>query len=109
MLDTLSAGRFPDDPDGHRIAALAARSGAKTGERIREYWEVLTRLVLTSEETLLQQSADADRVEVDIGAELYPPRRIEARAWPQHDGGAQLRCCRSAATIIGSCRSFASG
>ncbi|WP_309662615.1 PrsW family glutamic-type intramembrane protease [Sphingomonas sp.] len=68
MLDTLSAGRFPGDPGGQRIAALAARSGAETGERIREYWEVLTRLVLTSEETLLQQSADADRVEADIGA-----------------------------------------
>lgn len=68
LLDTLSAGRFPDDPGGQRIAALAARSGARTGERIREYWEVLTRLVLTSEETLLQQSADGDRVEVDSGA-----------------------------------------
>jgi RsiW-degrading membrane proteinase PrsW (M82 family) len=68
MLATLSAGCFPDDPRGQRIAALAARSGAQTGERIREYWEVLTRLVLTSEETLLQQSEDGDRVEVDIGA-----------------------------------------
>ncbi len=68
MLDTLSAGRFPDDPGGQRIAALAARSGPQTAELIREYWEVLTRLVLTSEETLLRQSADADRVEADIGA-----------------------------------------
>jgi len=68
MLDALSAGRFPDDPGGKRIAALAARSGTQTGEQIREYWELLTRLVLTSEETLLQQSADADRVEADIGA-----------------------------------------
>jgi RsiW-degrading membrane proteinase PrsW (M82 family) len=68
MLDTLSAGRFPDDPGGRRIAALAAREGARGGEQIREYWEVLTRLVLTSEETLLQQSADGTRVEADIGA-----------------------------------------
>ena len=67
MLDTLSAGRFPDNPDGHRIAELAARSGPQNGELIREYWEVLTRLVLTAEETLLQQSLDADRVKVDIG------------------------------------------
>src|SRR5688500_10090166 len=67
MLDTLSAGRFPDDPGGQRIAALAARSGAQTGERIREYWEQLTRLVLPSDEILLQQSEDPDRVEVDIG------------------------------------------
>ena len=68
MLDTLIAGRFPDDAAGRRIAALAARSGAQNGERIREYWEVLTRLVVTAEETLLNQSADADRVEADIGA-----------------------------------------
>ena len=70
MLETLSAGRFPDDPGGRRIAALAARSGAQTGERIREYWELLTRLVLTSEETLLRQSADADKVEADSGADF---------------------------------------
>jgi RsiW-degrading membrane proteinase PrsW (M82 family) len=68
LLDTLSAGRFPDDPGGRRIAALAARFGGETGELIREYWEVLTRLVLMSEETLLQQSADAARVEADTAA-----------------------------------------
>ena len=68
LLETLSAGRFPDDPGGRRIAALAERSGAKTGERIREYCELLTRLVLTSEETLLEQSADAGRVEADSAA-----------------------------------------
>jgi protease PrsW len=68
LLDKLSAGRFPDDPGGRRIAALAARSGTRTGDLIREYWEVLTRLVLTSEETLLQQSADAGRVEADSRA-----------------------------------------
>ena len=67
MLDTLSAGRFPDDPVGRRISALAARSGAQTGQRIREYWEQLTRLVLASEEILLEQSADGERVEADIG------------------------------------------
>ena len=68
MLDTLSAGRFPDDQGGRRVAALADRSGARTGKLIREYWEVLTRLVMKSEDTLLLQSADADRVEADIGA-----------------------------------------
>ena len=67
MLDALSAGRFPDDPVGRRIAALALRSGAQTGERIREYWEQLTRLVLASEEILLEQSADGERIEADIG------------------------------------------
>jgi RsiW-degrading membrane proteinase PrsW (M82 family) len=65
MLETLRAGRFPDDPGGHRIAALAARSGAQTGELIREYWELLTRLVVASEETLLAQSANGERVEAD--------------------------------------------
>jgi RsiW-degrading membrane proteinase PrsW (M82 family) len=68
LLETLNAGRFPDDPDGRRIAALAARSGAKTGELIREYWALLTRLVLTSEEILLEQSADTERVEADSAA-----------------------------------------
>ncbi|MEO7366059.1 MAG: PrsW family glutamic-type intramembrane protease [Sphingomicrobium sp.] len=68
MLDTLAAGQFPDTPPGRRIAALAARSGAATSEQIREYWEVLARLVLTAEETLLKQSGDGDRVEADTGA-----------------------------------------
>jgi RsiW-degrading membrane proteinase PrsW (M82 family) len=68
MLDALSAGRFPDDPGGQRIAALAARAGMPTGELIREYWEVLTRLVLTAEETLLQQSTDVGRVKADSAA-----------------------------------------
>jgi RsiW-degrading membrane proteinase PrsW (M82 family) len=70
LLDTLSAGYFPDDPGGRRVAALATRSGAQTGELIREYWELLTRLVLTSEETLLRQSADGDRIEADTGADF---------------------------------------
>ena len=70
LLNTLSTGRFPEDNGGRRIAALAARSGAQTGERIREYWETLTRLVLTSEETLLQQSAEGDRIKADSGADF---------------------------------------
>ena len=68
MLETLSAGHFPDDPGGRRIAALAARSDTHTGDMIREYWQVLTRLVLTSEETLLEQSADSERIEADSAA-----------------------------------------
>ena len=68
MLETLTAGRFPDDPAGRRIAALTARIGGETGALVREYWELMTRLVLTSEETLLKQSSDADRVETDAGA-----------------------------------------
>ncbi|MEO8547069.1 MAG: PrsW family glutamic-type intramembrane protease [Sphingomicrobium sp.] len=68
LLETLNSGRFPDDPDGRRVAAFAARSGPKNGELIREYWELLTRLVLTSEEILLQQSANSERVEADSAA-----------------------------------------
>ena len=68
MLDRLSAGHFPDDPGSRRIAALAARAGARTGKLIREYWELLTRLVLTAEETLVQQSMDGHRIETDVGA-----------------------------------------
>ena len=68
LLETLTAGRFPDDPGGRRMAALAARSGARTGALIREYYEVLTRLVLTAEETLLQESADEEEADADSAA-----------------------------------------
>ena len=68
MLETLNVRRFPDDPSGRRIAALAARSGAQTGEQIREYWGLLTRLVVASEDTLLEQSANVDLVEADARA-----------------------------------------
>lgn len=68
LLATLRAGRFPDDPGGQRIAALAARSGPRTGALIREYYELLTRLVLTAEETLLEESADADEADADSAA-----------------------------------------
>ena len=68
MLESLSAGGFPDDASGRRIAALAARAGPQAGEMIREYWQLLARLVLAAEETLLKQSADPERVETDIGA-----------------------------------------
>jgi RsiW-degrading membrane proteinase PrsW (M82 family) len=68
LLETLSAGRFPDDPRGRRIAALAARSGARTGALIREYYELLARLVLTAEETLLEESADSDEADADSAA-----------------------------------------
>jgi RsiW-degrading membrane proteinase PrsW (M82 family) len=68
LLETLSAGRFPDDPRGRRIAALAARSGGRTGALIREYYELLARLVLTAEETLLEESADSDEADADSAA-----------------------------------------
>ena len=68
LLETLRDGRFPDDPGGRRIAALAARSGARTGALIREYCELLARLVVTAEETLLEESADDDQANADSSA-----------------------------------------
>ena len=68
MLETLRSGAFPDDHPGQRVAALAARSGPAAGDRIREYWQVLAQLVLTAEETLLQQSTEEERKLADAGA-----------------------------------------
>jgi RsiW-degrading membrane proteinase PrsW (M82 family) len=77
MLETLRSGQFPDDATGRRIAALAARSGPQNGERIREYWEVQTRLVLTAEETLLEQSHSDGRVETDIEEALSRAAKLK--------------------------------
>jgi RsiW-degrading membrane proteinase PrsW (M82 family) len=68
QLDILRDGKFPDDASGKRIAALAQRADARTAERIREYCEGLTALVLTAEDTLLLQSSDSDRVSADAAA-----------------------------------------
>ena len=65
LIDTLYAGRFPDDPRWARIAALAERSDPKTGAMIRDYVVLLSELILISEETLLEQSADAHRLASD--------------------------------------------
>jgi hypothetical protein len=68
MLKTLRSGAFPDDVHGRRIAALAARAGTGASDSIREYWEVLTSLVLTAEETLLEQSTADERTVADARA-----------------------------------------
>jgi RsiW-degrading membrane proteinase PrsW (M82 family) len=68
MLEAFSEGRFPDDPANRRIAQLAARSDRQTGERIREYCELLTRLVATAEDILLEQSGDRERVAADASS-----------------------------------------
>lgn len=70
LLETLSSGRFQDDPAGRRIAALAARSDSQTAAHIHEYSQLLTRLVLIAEDTLLEQSTAADRIDADLGADL---------------------------------------
>ena len=52
-LGQLSAGAFPDDASGQRIAALAARAGPVGGERIRDYLATHMALVVAAEEKLL--------------------------------------------------------
>ena len=70
LLKTLEAGAFPDKPGWRRIDELVERSDPQTGVLIREYVNVLTRLVLTEEEILLRQSQETVRVEAD-GAALF--------------------------------------
>ena len=64
-LEALQAGRFPDDDSGRKIAALAARSDDATAARIREYFQLMTWLLLKAENTLHDQVEDADRLEVE--------------------------------------------
>ena len=68
QLEILRAGRFPDDASGRRIVALARRGNAARAERIREYCEALTALVLAAEDILLEQAGDSDRLSVDAAA-----------------------------------------
>ena len=70
LFQSLSSGRFPDDPAGRRLAALAARSDAQTASRIHEYSQLLTRLVLVAENTLLEQSTAGDRIDVDLESDF---------------------------------------
>ena len=76
-LETLRQGQFPDDASGRRLAALAGRSGTTTGERIREYCEVLTGLVVAAEDALARQSSDQHRVEIDASDGFARLARLE--------------------------------
>jgi len=58
-LDALTAGNWPDSAAGRRISALAARLDPEAGKRVLRYWEVLTRLVVEAEETMIEE-ADGD-------------------------------------------------
>jgi RsiW-degrading membrane proteinase PrsW (M82 family) len=58
-LDALAAGRWPESQAGRRIAGLAARLDPESGKRVQRYWEVLTRLVVEAEETMIEE-ADGD-------------------------------------------------
>ncbi|HEU4649792.1 MAG TPA: hypothetical protein VFS49_00110, partial [Croceibacterium sp.] len=76
MLETLRAGRFPQDKWGHSIAALAARIGPEASRHMRDYWEVQAWLVLKAEEVLGGQSA---RAEPSTAAEIAAQfERLEA-------------------------------
>ena len=79
FLQTLSTGRLDDDPVGRRIAALAARSGDRTAADIHEYSQLLTRLILTAEDTLLEQSAAGDRIDMDLSADFARLRELKRK------------------------------
>lgn len=64
-LEALEAGRWPEDDSGRKIAALAARSPPETAALIREYFQLMTWLLLKAEDTLHDQVADADRLEIE--------------------------------------------
>jgi hypothetical protein len=82
QLELLRAGQFPDDASGKRIAALAARCDAQTATRIREYCEALTALVLTAEDTLLQQSSDSARVSAGAAATFERAEELKRQLGP---------------------------
>jgi RsiW-degrading membrane proteinase PrsW (M82 family) len=66
LVETLHAGRFPDEPGWRRIAALAERSGPKSKGLIREYVTVLTELILTEEESLIEEEIRGHRLDGGI-------------------------------------------
>ncbi|HVH37583.1 MAG TPA: PrsW family glutamic-type intramembrane protease [Sphingomicrobium sp.] len=67
LVDTLHAGRFPDEPGWRRIATLAARAGPQAKSQIKEYVTLLTELILTEEESLIEESITGKRHDEGIG------------------------------------------
>jgi hypothetical protein len=63
LVDTLHAGRFPDDPGWRRIATLADRAGPDGRGRVKEYVTVLSELILAEEDALLDESVSGERHE----------------------------------------------
>ncbi|MEO6224993.1 MAG: PrsW family glutamic-type intramembrane protease [Sphingomicrobium sp.] len=57
QLDALAAGGWPDSDAGRKIAALAGRLDPEAAKRVRRYWEVLARLVVEAEETMIEEAA----------------------------------------------------
>lgn len=76
-LAEFEAGRFPDDPSGQRLAAMAERSGPAAAARIRDFARAQLALIVLAEETLAAQALDDDRVEADAAAAFA--RLSEAR------------------------------
>jgi RsiW-degrading membrane proteinase PrsW (M82 family) len=54
QLEALRSGRWPDNPAGVKIAALADRLDAEAAKRIRRYWEIMAWLVAEAEEVMLE-------------------------------------------------------
>jgi RsiW-degrading membrane proteinase PrsW (M82 family) len=84
QLDALRAGRWPDNPAGARIAALASRLDPEGAKRVRRYWELQAWLVAEAEETMLEEAegdADFDPAEVRAAfAELDGLKRALGRS-----------------------------
>lgn len=57
QVDVLRSGRWPDNPAGKKIAALADRLGPEAAKRIRRYWELQAWLVAEAEETMMEEAA----------------------------------------------------
>jgi RsiW-degrading membrane proteinase PrsW (M82 family) len=84
QVETLRSGKWPDNPAGRKIAALAERVGPESAKRIRRYWELQAWLVAEAEETLIEEAAgdasfDATEISATI-AELDGLRRALGRS-----------------------------
>ena len=64
-LEAWEAGKYPDDESGRKIAALAKRSDEKTADRIREYCQLLTWVLLQAEDTLHDQVEDTEKLHIE--------------------------------------------
>jgi RsiW-degrading membrane proteinase PrsW (M82 family) len=84
QIETLRAGRWPDNAATPRIEALAKRVGPSGETRIRRYWELQAWLIAQAEETMIEEAAgdaDFDAAEIRAAfAELDGLRRALGRS-----------------------------
>ena len=66
LVETLHAGRFPDEPGWRRIGGMAERAGPESKSLIREYVTLLTELILTEEESLIEEETSGHRHDAGI-------------------------------------------